>query len=537
MQTYVENKLNELVQSFQQLPYVFIGTGMSIRYAHAPNWLSLLYNVWHICNPSKTEKEFNKLYQSIEYALTNEDLSPDEAKHLINPRLATKIEEEFCHKYYNEEAFDSTVFTEEENNDILSNHYNPFKYYVSKQTSSICIDLTLKDTAEIPALSKVQNKIAGIITTNYDRVLEEIFESFSILIGQDNLLFTRSFNIFEIYKIHGCASSPNSIVITEKDYNNFASKLKYLSAKLMTIFVEHPIIFLGYGLGDVNIRNIFTEICSCLNSSQIDQLKNNFIFLTPAIGSQEDSYSLIEKDFGPNSIKMHEFVLNDYSLLFKSLSGIQSSLPIKLARSLQDMVCDYVYSTTAQNKVIFGDINSPDIDESKAAIFFGRADTISQIGFSYYTIDNVLEDILFDDKPYLVDIRLIEQTFKNIRSSAGSTLLPIYKYIHLLHYDIAKIPENYNIVKNINDIHPTTSDTRTYLKNAVNCSSIKEIEQICPNHIPKQVAYIKKYANIIDTEELGDYLRKHFGTDDYKKHVSLFRKLIALYDFKRYSTK
>ena len=28
---------------------------------------------------------------------------------------------------------------------------------------------------------------------------------------------------------------------------NFDKKLKYLSAKLLTIFVEHPIIFIGYG--------------------------------------------------------------------------------------------------------------------------------------------------------------------------------------------------------------------------------------------------------------------------------------------------
>ena len=77
---------------------------------------------------------------------------------------------------------------------------------------------------------------------------------------------------------------------------------------------------------------------------------------------------------------------------------------------------------------MFGDINSPDLDDEKAAIYFGKADTVTQIGFSYFGIDEILEDVLFDNKPYLVNSQLIDKTFKNIRSSAGSTLLPVYKY-------------------------------------------------------------------------------------------------------------
>ena len=72
-------------------------------------------------------------------------------------------------------------------------------------------------------------------------------------------------------------------------------------------------------------------------------------------------------------------------------------MPIKLARKLQDMVCRFVYSTEAQNNILFGDINSPDIDDEKAAVYFGRADTVRQIGFSYFDIDEILEDILFDN--------------------------------------------------------------------------------------------------------------------------------------------
>ena len=76
---------------------------------------------------------------------------------------------------------------------------------------------------------------------------------------------------------------------------------------------------------------------------------------------------------------------------------------------------------------------------------------------------------------------------------------------------------------------------KNYIKKGITFHSIKEIEEKYPNHIPKQVANIKEIAKNISTEELGNYLKKYYYTETYKKNKSLFRKLIALYDFKKYS--
>lgn len=90
-------------------------------------------------------------------------------------------------------------------------------------------------------------------------------------------------SIFEIYKIHGSCDNPASVIITQNDYSEFKHKLTYISAKMLTIFVEHPVIFLGYGIGDLNIREILKGIAEGLTSEQLDKLKNNLIFVSTVL--------------------------------------------------------------------------------------------------------------------------------------------------------------------------------------------------------------------------------------------------------------
>jgi hypothetical protein len=215
--------LENTISSFHQLPYLFAGTGLSIRYSHAPSWNELLYDIWKIVNPNKVERDFKKLKQKIELDVNARytDLSENEKKYYVNPILASNIEKDFCSLYYSYDGFDTTIFSDNENDDIITNEINPFKYYVSKELKEIVIEPSSVNYNELQYLVQNQNKFAGVITTNYDSLLENIFKDFSVLIGQDSLLAANTLSIFEIFKIHGCSSCPNSIIINEKDYENF----------------------------------------------------------------------------------------------------------------------------------------------------------------------------------------------------------------------------------------------------------------------------------------------------------------------------
>ena len=122
--------------------------------------------------------------------------------------------------------------------------------------------------------------VDGVITTNFDPLLEYVFGDFRVFLGQEELLFEDPQGVGEIYEIHGSHRQPTSMVLTRDDYDVFERNNPYLAAKLMTIFVEHPIVFLGYSLSDENIAAIIGAIVSCLKTKKrIDQLSNRLIFV------------------------------------------------------------------------------------------------------------------------------------------------------------------------------------------------------------------------------------------------------------------
>jgi len=58
-----------------------------------------------------------------------------------------------------------------------------------------------------------KRSIAGVITTNYDQMAEDLFDGFLVFVGQETLLFSAIQGIAEIYKIHGCCQHPESLII------------------------------------------------------------------------------------------------------------------------------------------------------------------------------------------------------------------------------------------------------------------------------------------------------------------------------------
>jgi hypothetical protein len=243
----VINDISTCVEEMGCQPILFVGSGMSKRYFQAPNWLELLGAMSNECPNIK--KEFAYYTQSHNNLIEIGDIFADAFKEWAW---------EDGREQFKDELFSSDM---------------PPEIYFKTKIAEHLINLTPKNINEIQNV-EVQEEINliqsirphAVITTNYDTFLELIFPDFTPIIGQ-SVLKNNYASVGEIYKIHGCVTEPSSIVITSKDYSHFTEKKKYLSAKLLTYFAEHPLVFMGYRASDPNIQAILADIDELISTN------------------------------------------------------------------------------------------------------------------------------------------------------------------------------------------------------------------------------------------------------------------------------
>ncbi len=108
--------------------------------------------------------------------------------------------------------------------------------------------------------------------------------------------------------------------MTEEDYCDFNEKNAYLAAKLITVFVEHPIVFIGYSISDDNVNSILRAISLCIGHDHLEQLRRNLIFVQRIKGDElpgiSDTYITIDGI----QIPLVLVKTNDFGLVFKAIN-------------------------------------------------------------------------------------------------------------------------------------------------------------------------------------------------------------------------
>lgn len=93
---------------------------------------------------------------------------------------------------------------------------------------------------------------AWIITTNYDLVIESLLTGKSLPLGPKDIL-TNPRGTIPVYHLHGIRTNPEEIIITQEDYVSLFRPNEYRQIKLALTVKESTTLFMGYGLGDVNV--------------------------------------------------------------------------------------------------------------------------------------------------------------------------------------------------------------------------------------------------------------------------------------------
>lgn len=513
---YMNKTIEQLIESLDTIPFLFVGSGLSRRYYNLPDWIGLLKVM-----AAKLNKD------SFAFRSYEDRASFENSPYGINPKIASLIEEDFNKEWFRNPEIRSLdgAYTEK-----VENGCSPFKaelsYYL-KQKSVLCPEL--KD--EVTLLNNIAKKsIAGIITTNYDLFFEIYLSQYTIYIGQQALLFSQLQGIAEVYKIHGSLNDPQSIVINEKDYKEFKEKREYLAAKLLTIFMEYPIIFMGYSISDSNIRDILSSIVKCMSNEQVKLLKRRFIFIE--YDAEMEGYDIGESSFAfedNKMITMTKITLSDYSLIYNAIGKKKMKIPVRLLRLLKDELYLFTLSNEPTENIKVAAIDDDRVSNDELVISIGTTETISLIGLKGISADQWYRNIVMHDLRYNIE-DLLDYAPTLAKQVSGK--LPI----NSLYEDKYKKIEGIDklLVNNFEEIISNTIKRDRSKHPQINIESIlKEITDIDKQMI--NIAYLKKeQVNLIDLE---NYLKSKFEQDnDILKNSKPFtrtnlRRLIRIYDY------
>lgn len=419
----VSKQLTSRLESFGALPYLFVGSGISRRYLDLPDWHGLL-RVF----AEKAGVNYDKAT-----AISNNKL----------PEIASYIASRFNDSWWENEDYS-------ELRDTWSGRFSSIDSALKVAISDFIRNnqvlepgkpgydiLELRE--EVSSLKNIV--IDGIISTNYDNFLESLFPDLEPFIGQSALLFGEAQFISEIYKIHGSASDPFSMLVTADDYAEFSDKNKYLAAKLLTIFAEHPVIFVGYSLNDEYLAEILDDIARAVGPERVDELGKRIIFIE--WNPNPNSYPIIESSSivrGRNQeirLPITRIESHSFKWIWDSLQELKRPFPPKLLRKLREHVYNLVVNPDPSQTM--ETVRALPMDAEGADdvnVVFGVArlseqdrNALSGITARAFTIDDIVDDILEKRSLPLQASNILEVVIPDIIRPNSRSYVPVYKYL------------------------------------------------------------------------------------------------------------
>lgn len=325
------DNIKECLSNMECQPILFLGSGISRRYFDAPNWDELLKMLAENCPIAKKYGYYKQTYGS-------------------SIEIGTKLSEVYKEWAWSdgEKEFPKEYFSDRYKSDI----------FIKSKIVDLLEQITPKSIDEIPLFKHEINSLQeikpyAIITTNYDKFIETIFPDYTPIVGQ-KVLNSQYTSIGEIFKIHGCISEPESLVFTKEDYDIFRSKKKYLSAKLLTFFLEHPLVFIGYKAGDPNIQAILSDIDEILSSN--NQLVPNIYIVNWSENIDGNQQYPVEKIINlenDKSIRINGIVANDYKWIYEAFTNDEAIERVnpKLLRALLSRTYNLVRADIPKRRI------------------------------------------------------------------------------------------------------------------------------------------------------------------------------------------
>jgi SIR2-like domain len=400
-----QEQLRAHLDTFATAPFLFVGSGFSRRYAQSEDWAGLLREL-----AAPIGKPYERYVSSANGSL---------------PKIASLIAEDFHDLWWERDEYADHRVRYPSPKTISS----PLKVEIAIRFERLVGRLPDDGPLNIELEALRDAVIEGVITTNYDGILEYVFPDFATYVGQDELLFKDPYGVAEIYKIHGSYADPESLVITQEDFERFNERNVYLAAKLLTVFIEHPVIFVGYSLNDENVQQIIQSIASILTNENLDQLKDRLIFVDWQPGIKVPTLVHSNFSIGSQSIPVHLATVANYLELFQVLGGLKRRFPARVLRHLKEQVYELVRTSEVGKTVYVTDLESDtDIKQVDVVIGVGVNRRLESHGIVGLTRRDLIEDVLNPKIPKDKHAEIVEKVLP-VLTRGGTSHVPIYRYL------------------------------------------------------------------------------------------------------------
>lgn len=513
--------LSELISGFPTTPFLFVGSGFSRRYYNLPDWAGLL----RVFSERMSDDEF--VYNKY----LNKARADAGSVDAVLPVLAELLQRDFDERWFSDPQFRQL---DETHLQYVHDNQSPFKVEIAQYIENNSKMVPQKED-ELRLLKEISSKsLAGIITTNYDCLLEEQTDGYSAFVGQEELVFSAIQGWAEIYKIHGSITNPSSIVLTQSDYKEFDERCPYLASKLMTIFMEYPIIFMGYSLNDTNVRTILQSIVKCLSEENLDKLQNRFVYVEWVADKEDIEIANASITIEDKTIRLTSIKTDNFTRIFEALGQKKASLPAKLVRLFKQEFYNYALTNQPSATIRVADIEDPRVGDEELVLAIGKPSQFNLRGLRGLTVGEWYRNIVMRDLDFSADDILDYAYPPLIRQNNMLPLNMLLKESKRPHPDCQQ--------KVLKSFDSTLSSTikRSRTARSIPHRSVNGILADNPddrNKAMNNIAHL--YEHEIDCEQLETFLRECFSHPNFYDELKTgertnLNRLVKIYDYLRY---
>lgn len=311
-----------------------------------------------------------------------------------------------------------------------------------------------------------------------------------------------------------------------------------MAAKLVTIFAEHPVIFLGYSLTDPNVTNILRSIASCLTTDNIDQLRDRLIFVQwdAEADCSVESANIVTDHF---NIPVLAVQTDSFAPIFEALGELHRRFPARLLRQLKEHVYHLVLTNDPSQRLHVQDIDAEsDISELDVVFGVGSLPAIGDLGYRSIKRQHLLEEVM-DDRHGLEAETVVQVALPQILKTVE--YVPVFKFLREAgYYDGNRNLREGDVPERVaeaagRDLNFFTTPDYWKRKRAEVLGRADTFEGIVDAYDPDDVGYCVPLLDEdqIDVDALLEFIREHIELLETGNTVdrTQFIKLICIYDF------